>query len=74
MSYPPLTLHVENTSSRQESSIIFDVIFLMMKLPMEMDFLTVSGKQSGDYSAKSGKWSKNMYIIFRRRKQIKSVL
>lgn len=44
MSYPPSTLHVENNSSRQESSIIFDVIFLIMKLPTEMNFLTVSGK------------------------------
>lgn len=39
-----------------------------------MNFLTVSGKLSGDYFAKSSKWSKNMYIIFWRRKQIKRVL
>lgn len=36
MSYPTLSLHVKNNSSRQELSEILDVIFEIIKLPIEM--------------------------------------
>lgn len=55
MSYPPLSLHVNNNSSRQEISVILDVIFKIIKLPIEMVFPMVSGKLCSDYSAKSSK-------------------